>query len=157
MNTEAVGAYSPTTIYGQLTSPFVPKSITINAHTSFDNMDDAEGVTFSKEDFQGKPQAWMKISIDTDLEEFGLSDNYKTVANSDNQNNSGQVVVSSNKVSGFSKSNLSSKDIVNSSLKKGYSTSEAIVISKAQQAYSRGIMTTSNATEALSSCEYKVF
>ena len=39
MSTESIAPYSPNTVYGQLTSPFTPKQITINAHTPYDKVD----------------------------------------------------------------------------------------------------------------------
>lgn len=40
MSIEGLSPYSPTTVYGQLTSPFTPKTITINSHTPYDKVDD---------------------------------------------------------------------------------------------------------------------
>ena len=39
MSIEGLSPYSPTTVYGQLTSPFTPKTITINSHTPYDKVD----------------------------------------------------------------------------------------------------------------------
>ena len=56
MSTENnLAPYSPTTVYGQLTSPFTPKTVTINAHTPFDKVDETKSKVFSREDFTGKP------------------------------------------------------------------------------------------------------
>ena len=49
MSTEAIGAYSPDTVYGQLTSPFTPQKIKINAHTPYDKVDENESKVFSRE------------------------------------------------------------------------------------------------------------
>ena len=60
MSIEGLAPYSPTTIYGQLTSPFTPKTITINSHTPYDKVDEEQensSEVFSRGYFEGKPQA----------------------------------------------------------------------------------------------------
>lgn len=44
MSIEGLSPYSPTTVYGQLTSPFTPKTITINSHTPYDKVDDKKKI-----------------------------------------------------------------------------------------------------------------
>ena len=66
MSTEAIGAYSPDTVYGQLTSPFTPQKIKINAHTPYDKVDENESKVFSREYFKGKPQAKMIYELPED-------------------------------------------------------------------------------------------
>ena len=57
----------------------------------------------------------------------------------------------------FSSSELSSTDIVKSSLKKGYDTREAIVIQNANSAYQKSAFLTNNPVGVLSTCSYRVF
>lgn len=60
-------------------------------------------------------------------------------------------------VKSFSSSELSSTDIVKSSLKKGYDTREAIVIQNANSAYQKSAFLTNNPVGVLSTCSYRVF
>ena len=58
MSIEGLSPYSPTTVYGQLTSPFTPKTITINSHTPYDKVDndkETSSEVFSRTYFEGKP------------------------------------------------------------------------------------------------------
>ena len=59
-------------------------------------------------------------------------------------------------ISPFSISKLSSKDIVNSSLKLGYSADEAVIIDNARKAYEKSLLITDNPAETLSNCSYTV-
>ena len=56
----------------------------------------------------------------------------------------------------FQASSVSSKDIVQSSLKRGYSTTEAVAVTKAQNAYKNSAILTNDPTGVLSTCAYKV-
>ena len=122
MSTEAIGTYSPDTVYGQLTSPFTPQKIKINAHTPYDKVDENESKVFSREYFKGKPQAKMIYELP------------------ENEN----------------KNTKSSKDIVQNSLKRGYTPEQAVAVTKAQDAYKKSAVLTTDPTGVLSTCAYKV-
>ena len=117
MSIERLAPYSPTTIYGQLTSPFTPKTITINSHTPYDKVDEEQensSEVFSRRYFEGKPQArsvYGKVSTQSAYE--------NDLAKLSEDLASEKVPV---EVVSFSSSELSSTDIVKSSLKKGYDT-----------------------------------
>ena len=66
MSTESIAPYSPNTVYGQLTSPFTPKQITINAHTPYDKVDENESKAYSRDSFKAKPQAKMIYELPDD-------------------------------------------------------------------------------------------
>ena len=52
METNSIGAYSPDVVYGQLSAPFMPKTITVNAHTPLDKENAEEGdVSYSQSSF----------------------------------------------------------------------------------------------------------
>ena len=143
MSIEGLAPYSPTTIYGQLTSPFTPKTITINSHTPYDKVDEEQensSEVFSRGYFEGKPQARSVYGKDL----AKLSEDLA----------SEKVPV---EVVSFSSSELSSTDIVKSSLKKGYDTREAIVIQNANSAYQKSAFLTNNPVGVLSTCSYRVF
>ena len=136
MSTEAIGAYSPDTVYGQLTSPFTPQKIKINAHTPYDKVDENESKAFSREYFKGKPQAKMI---------YELPEN----ENKNKEENSVEVT-------SFQASTTSSKDIVQNSLKHGYTPEQAVAVTKAQDAYKKSAILTTDPTGVLSTCAYKV-
>lgn len=152
MSIEGLAPYSPTTIYGQLTSPFTPKTITINSHTPYDKVDEEQensSEVFSRGYFEGKPQArsvYGKVSTQSAYENdlAKLSDDLA----------SEKMPLD---VTPFSSSELSSTDIVKSSLKKGYDTREAIVIQNANSAYQKSAFLTNNPVGVLSTCSYRVF
>lgn len=151
MSTEAISAYSPDTVYGQLTSPFTPKQITINAHTPYDKVDENESKVFSREHFKGKPQAKMIYELPEKENNFDASKyTPKTDSESDTKNTTPV------EVSAFQASNVSSKDMVQNALKRGYSTTEAVAVTKAQNAYKKSAILTDNPTGVLSTCSYKV-
>ena len=55
MDTNSIsGAYSPKTVYGQLTSPFIPKQLIINAHNPILDAEDSESKALTLKDFVGK-------------------------------------------------------------------------------------------------------
>lgn len=152
MSIEGLSPYSPTTVYGQLTSPFIHKAITINSHTPFDDVDnehEASSDVYSREYFDGKPQArsvYGRVSADSAYE--------RDLAKISEEITSEKVSLD---VSSFSSSELSSTDIVKSSLKKGYDTKEAIVIQNANYAYRRSAFLTRNPIGVLSTRSYRVF
>ena len=134
METEAVQPYSPTTIYGQLSSPFIEKGISINAHTDDEAVvDDVE--TFSR-DYFTDGSARFKYAASYSPASIGS-------------------IQSSNGVHSFSASS-NSGDIVKNALNSGYTADEAIVISNAKAAYSRSAVGTRNPVGSIRACNYKV-
>lgn len=167
MEINSVGAYSPETVYGQLTSPFVPKTIVVNSKTPFDVVDENANSqeVYSRKYFKGKPYPKIKFEVAPDNEEekiSPLSVKQTSSNNTKNINKFGQLDENTNsllnnaQISSFSISKLSSKDIVNSSLKLGYSAEEAVVIDNARKAYEKSLLITDNPAETLSACNYRV-
>ena len=155
MNTESIGPYSPTTIYGQLTSPFTPKLVTINAHTPYDKVDEEEqSQVFSRDFFEGRPQAKMIYELpDKEYLAMGISE-YRSNSGSDSDEDTSSKPI---ELSSFVASQASSKDIVQNSLKRGYSTEEAIAMKEAQNAYKNSATLTKDPIGALSTRSYRVF
>lgn len=152
---ESIGPYSPTTIYGQLTSPFTPKLVSINSHTPFDKTNDEESKVFSRDYFEGRPVARMKYSLPetAPVEIQKYEPEQQNNSNTDTQ----KTDTSPKELSAFSMSaTSSSSDIVKSSLKQGYTTEQAIVISNAQSAYQRGAVLTKDPIGVLGTCNYVV-
>lgn len=150
MSTEAIGAYSPDTVYGQLTSPFTPQKIKINAHTPYDKVDENESKVFSREYFKGKPQAKMIYELPEN--ENKNKDFPPKFDNKDDKNKEENSV----EVTSFQASTTSSKDIVQNSLKHGYTPEQAVAVTKAQDAYKKSAILTTDPTGVLSTCAYKV-
>ena len=99
MSTENnLAPYSPTTVYGQLTSPFTPKTVTINAHTPFDKVDETKSKVFSREDFTGKPLTKIIYSE--------LANNYLLEVEKEDDNILNNYDVSSFSISEFSNDNI---------------------------------------------------
>ncbi len=145
MSTENnLAPYSPSAVYGQLTSPFTPKTITINAHTSFDKVEKTESRVFNRTDFTGKPQTKIIYSK--------LSNNYLLEVEPEDDN-----ILSYSDVSSFSISEFSNDNILKGVLISGYSPKEAVIIKNANEAYKKSVILTNKAPEVLSKCSYKVF
>ena len=143
MSTENLAPYSPTTVYGQLTSPFTPKTISINAHTPFDKVDKTESGAFSREFFEIKPQ--------TKLIYTELSNNYLYEV----ENEELEFYKNTN-VSNFSVSEFSKDKYLNGTLNSGYSPKETATINKVNEAYKKSALFAKNGTDILSKCSYKV-
>lgn len=134
MDTEAVTPYSPTTVYGQLSSPFLVKSVSINAHTSDEAVvDDVQ--TFSRDYFTDGSAR------------FKYAASYSPSSIASIQNAGG--------IHSFSASS-GSGDIVKTALNSGYSANEAITISNAKAAYSRSAVGTRNPVGVLRGCKYNI-
>ena len=151
MSTEAIGAYSPDTVYGQLTSPFTPQKIKINAHTPYDKVDEDESKVYSRTHFKGKPQAKMIYELPESDNKFDASKYAQKTDSESDTKNTAQI-----EVSAFQASKTSSKDLVQNSLKRGYSTTEAVAVTKAQNAYRNSAILTDDPTGVLSTCSYRV-
>ena len=76
MSIESVGAYSPDTIYGQLTMPFTNKPVHINAHTPLDK--EETNTVLTRNSFYNN-QSEGKVSIEEikDMKSLELNDNLK--------------------------------------------------------------------------------
>ena len=156
MSTEPIGPYSPTTIYGQLTSPFTPKQVTINAHTPYDKVNEnTQTGVYSRDYFQPREQAHLVYEMpESNLGlKKGININTQKTEDKSDENTTQKPAG----VSSFSASTISSDNIVHNSLKHGYSTEQAIVIKNAQDAYKRGAVLTENPIESLTTCSYRVF
>lgn len=143
MSTENLAPYSPTTVYGQLTSPFTPKTVTINSHTPFDKFDETGSEAFSREFFKGRPQ--------TKIIYTELSNNYLyEIEKEDTEfyNNSD--------ISKFSASEYSKDSYLNGMLTKDYSPKETAAMKKVNEAYKKSALIADNGAEVLSKCSYRV-
>lgn len=134
METQAVTPYSPTTVYGQLSSPFIVKSVSINAHTANEAVVEDVG-TFSR-DYFTEGSARFK---------YAASYSPSSIAS----------IQSENGIHSFSASS-GSGDIVKTALNSGYSANEAITVSNAKAAYSRSAVATRNPVSALRGCKYNI-
>ena len=165
MSIENLAPYSPTTVYGQLTSPFTPKTITINAHTPYDKVDEStdESKVYSRAYFEGKPQARNVYDGIYEYESYYPDDFPPKPSNINSNNNSfnSQDVQTTKKnsqeLSSFSVSSYSDNQILKGALTQGYSVNESVVIQNAYNAYQRSALITKNAPEVLSTCSYRVF
>ena len=155
MDIETVGAYSPTTVYGQLTSPFVPKNITINAHTPYDTEDENAATTSLSNYLENHPRTkLLKGSVQKSVDGVGYNKNpYKVKTG---REVSKDTFPPEYGVSYFSASTLSSKDIVSGAIKKGYTAEQAATISKAKKAYENSYIVTRNPVKTLSLSSYVV-
>ena len=143
----------------------MPKTITVNSTTPLDKAEDenAEPEVFSRKYFEGKPYPKIKFDIGNEDDEKTSPLTVKPKTNE--QNSTFQIngkeeetnsMIKKVEISPFSISKLSSKDIVNSSLKLGYSADEAVIIDNARKAYEKSLLITDNPAETLSNCSYTV-
>lgn len=156
MSIENLAPYSPTTVYGQLTSPFTPKQITINAHTPYDKSEETKekSEVFNRAFFEEKPQAKNIYSNISEIESLYPEDFPPKFSNKDDKTQETQKA--SPELSSFSISSFSDDKILKGSLSSGYSVNESIVIKNAYNAYQRSAVITKNAPEVLSTCSYRV-
>ncbi len=135
MSIEAVGPYSPDTVYGHLTMPFLNKPVHINAHTDLDAPLGDEVLTKSKfynnqsqgqvsiEDIRDMKSLELDASLKVDigikqLQDFPPKANVQVFQASTYSNNSG---------------------VVFNALKNGYTGTEAINMGKAFNSYNNSI------------------
>ena len=158
MSTESISAYSRDNVYGQLTSPFTPKQIKINAHTPYDKVDEDEPKVFSRDHFKSKPQAKMIYELPEDSNSVNF--NNKEFPPKFDNNNTDTTKDAEEKttidVTTFQASKASSKDIVKNSLKHGYTPEQAVAINKAQEAYKKSAILTTDPVGTLSTRSYRV-
>ena len=154
MEVNTTGAYSPDIVYGQLTSPFRPVNVKINAHTPYDKESETENAAVSMKNFIGKPVTFKYAQGNEDEYQFGIDSGYKP-----SSVDTGVEVPEfpPKNVKSFSASAVSSnKDIVKGALKSGYTYDQALVMTKAQKAYSSSVGITKDPISALSSREFHV-
>lgn len=170
MEIDSLGPYSPDVVYGQLSSPFTPKAVTINSHTAYDKIEDRfVPKVFSRGHFKSKPQAKLNFELENDTNDKKdglnavqnqLKSPYEELVNNNLINNN----VINNKenefppaaITAFQASSLSSKDIVQNSLKQGYTPAEAVHVNNARKAYEQSILGKENFAETLSTRSFKV-
>ena len=150
MSIEAIGGYSPDIVYGNLTYPFTPKNITINAHTPFDSDKDTEAKAVTYNNFRRYTKLKTKLY---DHKDDDYTVGIKIPSSNEDENKDIDLSAS---VNGFSASKYSAKDIVNGAIKRGYSAQQAAAIYKAQKAYSTSVGVTKDPVKALSSRSYSV-
>lgn len=166
MDTNGIGLYSAGLEREYLASPFKDKIITINARTPYDKVDEeAESKAFSREHFTPKAQSKMRVTIEAPEDNNSLdvlNKNNKNGNNNNSDNKNSNITTGTNKenannyeVASFSKSSLSSKDIVNNALQGGYSADYAVNFTKAKNAYEKFLDT--NPIDSLNTCSYRVF
>ena len=154
MDMESIGAYSPTTVYGQLSSPFIPKNITLNAHTPYDKEEDAEAVSLGNY-LESRPNIKLVSgAMPKEITGVGYTKNGYKLQTDDKQDE--DKFPPEPGVSGFSASKLSSKDIVSGAIKKGYTAEQAATITKAKKAYENSYLSTRNPIKTLSTRSYVV-
>ena len=178
MDIQSVGPYSPNTVYGEFTSPFTPKTVTMNVTTSYDEQveeeekaarnistDDKyyieEEEVFSKNYFSGKPIPKNKygdmISNPLDNNNLNVNTNNNDINKSEEKNGINSTEKNNTQeIQTFSSSKLESDSIVKRALRNGYSNDEAVVINKAREAYKKNGIITKDPVNALNTCSYIV-
>lgn len=132
MDMDISGAYSPNTIYGQLTMPFLNKPVHINSHTPYDKTD-TNASALSKSDFyKTTPQARVSVEDIHNTKGIALDDELVNDLFKDDKAN-----LLSNNINNFQSSVYkSNKDVVHTALQNGYSAEQAVNAAKAFKAYS---------------------
>ena len=152
MSIDISGPYSPDTIYGQLTMPFVDKPVHINAHTPLD--EESGKTVLTKNSFYNNLSD-SKVSIEEirDMDALELDESLKT--------DIGIKVAAKfppeNALPAFqSSSYLEGSGVVYSALQNGYPADRAIVIGHAFHAYQNSIKADVNPVQNLLSRNYQV-
>ena len=156
MSIESIGVYSPDTIYGQLTRPFQGKSekpVAINSHTEYDEVGEKETV-LTKNSFYNN-QSKMQVSIEDIREIKGLElDDIVTKVGPEFKTD----YFSENLIPAFQLSTYSTgTGVVFEALQNGYTANQAIVVSKAHDAYQNAATRNNeNAVQNLLGTNFKV-
>ena len=138
MSIESIGAYSPSTIYGELTRPFQgtnEKPVVINSHTEFD---EEEGDTVLTKNSFYNNQSKMQVSIEDIREMKGLelSEGIVTKVGP-------EVVKEFPPKSDLQSFQLSTykngTGVVFEALQNGYTAKNAVVFGKAHEAYANAL------------------
>ena len=154
MSIDSIGAYSPEKVYGQLTRPFKPDMVKINAHTPYDK-EKTENTTPTNAlyDTIGKKtnlkDEYKNIQDKVEVDTIGIKINKDESDETEKDKNNANIAA-------FSKSTLSKKDFVNNALKQGYSAQEAAVIDRAQKAYEKSATVGKDPIKALKEKTFKV-
>lgn len=152
MSIESVGAYSPDTIYGQLTMPFTNKPVHINAHTPLDK--EETNTVLTRNSFYNN-QSEGKVSIEEikDMKSLELNDNLKV----DIGIKVAKEFPPEPKVGVFQQSAYTKgTGVVFDALKNGYTGSEAITIGNAYRAYKNAVTLGSNPVQTLLNTNFAV-
>lgn len=119
-----------------LVSPFLQSAVKINSKTPYDKTENnVEEKVYSRDYFNTKTQAKLQYSLNEIKQEVNKL---------------------KPEIINFSKSSLSSQDIVNNALQQGYSTNHAINIARAQSAYARSAFLTKDPVGVLNTCSYLI-
>lgn len=151
MSIESVGAYSPDTVYGQLTMPFTNKPVHINAHTPDEEYGDT---LYTRNKFYNNlPDMMVSIEDIADIKSLELDDSLKVdigikVAKEFPPKPTVGVFQSSFYLEG--------SGVVNKALQNGYPADRAIVIGKANSSYRNAMNFGSKPVEALLSRDFQV-
>ncbi|MBR6127113.1 hypothetical protein IKQ21_05450 [bacterium] len=139
------GAYSTEEVYGQLTAPFKPAAVTINAHTEFD---DDEAVTYSQSDFHKNIKSFKYAKDEQeDNYSFGIDMGYKPNTVETGAQN---TEFPPKTVFTFQNSSVSGlKDPVKGTLTSGYDYNKTLIVKNAKQAYSNAAGLTKDPVGAL--------
>jgi len=151
MSIESVGAYSPDTIYGQLTMPFTNKPVHINAHTPDEEYGDA---VYTRDKFYNNLSD-MQVSIEdiADIKSLELDDRLKI----DIGIKEFQEFPPKPNVNVFQSSTyLEGQGVVYKALQNGYPADRAIVIGKASSVYKNAMNFGSKPVEALLDRKFQV-
>ena len=138
MSIESIGAYSPNTIYGELTRPFQgtnEKPVVINSHTEFDK---EEGDTVLTKNSFYNNQSKMQVSIEDIREMKGLELNEGIVTKVGPE--ALKEFPPKNELPSFQLSTFKNgSGVVFEALQNGYTANNAIVVGKAHEAYSKAL------------------
>ena len=142
MSTDAIGAYSKDTVYGQLTAPFIYENnnrnayrIHINAHTPLDEPQEEKAVSLNDFRQNVSTDRLFKIEDFVETEVLGMKSEAVTQGLVHTINNE----FPPKNVSSFSASELSKSDIVKGAIKSGYKPHQAILMARANAEYSKNI------------------
>lgn len=152
MSIESVGAYSPNTVYGQLTMPFKDKPVHINAHTPLDP-ENGNTILTKKSFYNNQSEGLVSIEDIRDIQTLQLDDSLKVDIGikmlEDFPPKPNVEVFQSSTYSGGS-------GVVFDALKNGYTGSEAINFGNAHNAYRNAMTFGNNPVKSLLSLNYTV-
>ena len=152
MSIESVGAYSPDTIYGQLTMPFKNKPVHINAHTP---LDAENGNTVLTRNSFYNNQSEGKVSIEDirNIKSLELDDSLKVdIGIKVAKDFPPEPGVGVFQQSTYTKGN----GVVFDALKNGYTGSVAITIGNAYKAYKSAVSLGVNPVQTLLNTNFAV-
>ena len=152
MSIESVGAYSPDTIYGQLTMPFKNKPVHINAHTPLDA--ESGNTVFTRKSFYNN-QSEGKVSIEDirNIKSLELDESLKVdIGIKVAKEFPPEPGVGVFQQSTYTKGN----GVVFDALKNGYTGSEAITIGNAHKAYKNATSLGANPVQTLLNTNFAV-